>query len=279
MTSSNTDVVTVNISGTVIKKIYLAAVGGGTATITMKVKAEGLEGLTRSFKITVQEGPKAQRPTLVSQTTLKEYVYHNSIVVGMKASSTSNLEYELYRSKSPNKGFKKVTVNKPLKLGSAKYYTFEDYTGLKANTKYYYKVRARYTDSYNSNEWSEFSKVQAYWTAPKPISDKKVKYNKTTRQATIPSVKNVAGYVYTAHGVKKLGYNIFGQGVYVGVEKTLTTSKRIFTVKKVRSDMYASYIADVKPYAKHGKYYYVSGYRLTKKLSSFKATKTKKWAN
>ncbi len=272
VTSSNPNVVRV-VAGKpseTLRQIYIQGMDSGTATITFTVTKEGLlNGLSGSFQVTVKEGPKASAPVIASQTSFQPMVFSDRMFVGIKLLG-GNMEYEVYRSTSQNKGYKKIGSFIKENGEAGRLYEYDDLSkNLKANKKYYYKVRARHRDFYYSEEWSEFSAVKEYWTAPKMIEDKKVKYNKKTKTVTIPKVKNISGYIYTPHGVRKLGYNIFGQPVYWGCERTATSTKRIFKVKAFARTPVV-YVADVRPYAKHNKYYYAEGYKLTKKLSSFK---------
>ncbi len=288
VTSSNPGVVTVSKSGSTLTSIYLKGVGAGTATITITVTKEGLQGLSRSFNVTVVEGPVAPIPYIESQVKKGGYSFSFRIEIGFKV-MPGHIEYEIYRSTSKNKGYKKigsVTLEEDVGLkgyysiggtGMAyeegKLYGYDEYNtsgkALKPNKQYYFKIRARYMDSYNSNEWSDFSKPQGYWTAPAPIKDKKVKFNMKTRKATVPKVKNIAGYIYTVFSAERQGYNIFGQPVYYSQELTRTTKKRIFTVAKLKYGMKPLGVRDVVPYAKHGKYYYAHGYDIVKKVSKY----------
>lgn len=298
ITSSDTNVVKVlKGDSNLFADQYLKAVGPGSATITMTVinKEGPINGIARSFNINVTQGAKATAPTLMTQVNAKYSVYYNRINIAYKVKD-QNATYEVWRSTSPKKNFKKVGTIKVKKSsingymdvpswgsmepGSRTY--FDDFSKkhpVKANTKYYYKMRVKYTDEYFDNSWSNWSKVQAYWTSPKPIADKQVKFNKSTKKVTLPKQnKKMTGYIYTVSGVKFLGYNIFGGRVYYSANSTRHTTKRIFKVTNVEG-MRPSNVDTVIPYMKHGKYYYAHGYDLVKNLNKYKKTEGHKWAN
>lgn len=147
---------------------------------------------------------------------------------------------------------------------------FSDSKKLKQNTKYYYKIRVKYIEEEFDNSWSEWSKTVAYWTTPKPIKDSKVKYKKSTRKVTIPKQpKKVTGYLYCVGASRHVGYNIFGQEIRYRSGARRITTKRIFKVKNI-DGMRISVIYDVVPYVKHGKYYYVNGYKPLKSIQKLK---------
>lgn len=297
ITSSNPAVVEVRRDDSLqFADQYLKAVGPGSATITMTVvnKEGPINGISKSFNVNVTQGAKATAPVLTTQVAAKYSVYYNRIHIAYKIKD-QNATYEVWRSTSPNKNFKKVGTIKVQKSsingymdvpswgsmepGSKAY--FDDFSKkypVKANTKYYYKMRVKYTDEYFDNSWSKWSKVQAYWTSPKPIADKKVKYNRNTRKVTFPKQNiKMTGYIYTASGVKFLGYNIFGGKVYYSANSTRFSTKRTFKVANVEG-MKPSNVDTVIPYVKHGKYYYAHGYDLVKSPKKYKKTEGHKWS-
>ena len=150
---------------------------------------------------------------------------------------------------------------------------FGDGKKVKQNTKYYYKMRMKYTGVEYDNSWSKWSRVTgAYWTGVKPFKfdDNRIKLNKKTRKVTIPKPSTkVKGYIYSVGASKHLGYNIFGQEVRYRSGARRITTKRIFKVKNI-DGMRVSVVYDVIPYTKHGKYYYVHGYKPMKNINKFK---------
>ena len=301
VTSSNEKVVKVyqdNNDG-YFGSCYLKAVGPGTAVITLTVDKDEkgeFNGVTKSFQVTVKQGPKATAPVLCNQAASGAHLMYNRLDVVYKLKN-QNATYEIWRSTSPKKNFKKVgTIHVKEDVVLKGYFkvpgfagaweagskvTFDDYKKkfrLKANTKYYYKMRVKYTDAYYDNSWSKWSKVQVYWTPPQPLADSKIKFNKSSRIVKIPKVKNVSGYIYTAGAIEKLGYNVFGQGVYYTADKTTTTQKRSFKVGYVEG-MKPCEVTNVIPYKKHGQYYYAHGYKPVKKLTRYKASDGHKFAS
>ena len=270
-------------------KPYLKGVGPGKAVITLTVNHannKGLNGVSATFNVTVEGGGRATAPVLCDQAASGAYLLHNRLEVNYKLKN-QNAIYEIWRSKSPNKNFKRVGrivvkedsvmdgyFKVPYLSGSwegGEKVSFDDYSKkhrLQANTKYYYKMRVKYTDPYFDNSWSKWSKVRTYWTPPKPLADSKIKFNSGSRYVKIPKVKGAKGYIYTYSAVELRGYNVFGQPVYYTAEKTRTTSKRSFKVGTVEG-MRPDDVDDVVPYAKHGNYYYAHGYKPVKKLTRY----------
>ena len=274
MVSSNPKVVKVDQEAE--SRYSLVGLKAGTATITVTVNAdsgEDLAGMTKTFKVTVTEA-KAKTPVLYKQINANTEVYYDGIDVCFGIIKDEYVEYQIYRSTSPNKNFKKIKTVRVKDYGSFYdwyqddyYYLFKD-KKVKSNKKYYYKVRARYYNKENSNKWSAFTKAKAYWTAPKPV--KNFKYNKKTRKLTIPKVKNVAGYVYDVHSSRRLGYNIFGGAVLWIEDATRITKKRNITVKILDTKSAYQTVEYVTPYAKHGKYYYMNDKKPMKNINKVK---------
>lgn len=293
VTSSNSDIVQVEYTqgGLYLADWYdLKALKPGTATITVTINENAtnshLVGLSRSFEVTVTEapkGPKASKPYIYSQIDAETEIYSNKIGVCFELIDDYYVEYQIYRSTSPNKNFKKIKTKRVKDYiysdnheGHGDDYVFWD-KKVNPNKKYYYKVRARYYNKENSNKWSAFTKAKAYWTAPKPV--KNFKYNEKTRKLSIPKRKNVTGYVYYCSYIEKLGYNIFGGSVYYSEDATRITKKRNITVKKLPSGNAPEEIYGVDPYVKHGKYYYIDGREPMKNINSIKYYSDKKWAS
>jgi len=306
ITSSNEKVVSVKykyLSGDYLSDIELKAVGKGTATITIKVntdeeKNKDLNGFTDSFKITVTEEPKCKTPKLLTQLASKNDVSADSIYCGFQIMQ-GDIEYELWVSPYKNKKFKKAAWAKTTfyETDHLIEYSHEDYyseaeTGdiksmlitkygkkkIKQNTKYYVKIRARYIDESHSNDWSKFSKVKEYWTAPAWIKQSKVKFNEYNGYVTFPKVKGTKGYVYITDSVEKEGYNIFGQPVYFRVTESRVTTQSGFAVENLKYNMKPENVFSVRPYAKHGKYYYIDGSKPIKSLAKFKYWDSDKYA-
>ncbi|MBR3786594.1 MAG: Ig-like domain-containing protein [Firmicutes bacterium] len=264
----------------------IRGVSKGTATITATFVKEGaLQGIVKTFDVAVTERPKATAPKLIGQLAGGWEVGHNGNTLEFVLKAEAGI-YEIWRSTSPTKNFKrvgKVTVEEvsymtdtlhvhgyPAGHQAGDWVMYNDSKNVKQNTKYYYKVRVKYTGAEFDHSWSKFSKVQAYWTAPKPVPDKKVKHNKSTKKVTIPKQpKKVNGYIYSVGASKHLGYNIFGQEVRYRSGARRLTTKRSFKVSNI-DGMRVTVVYDVIPYVKHGKYYYVSGYKPMKNIKKLK---------
>ena len=292
-TSSNPDVVAVKVTGTGMyeqQNTKLMAVGKGTATITVTINGVGgLNNVVKTFDVNVTVNPKATAPKILDQIATGDTISYGGCGVGFRIKGQPAV-YEFWRSTSPKKNFKKVgqitivedSITKGVlrKKGdnlmsyeAGEKLIFEDGKKMKQNTKYYYKMRVKYTGVEYDNSWSRWSRVTgAYWTGVKPFKfdDSRIKLNKKTRKVTIPKpATKVQGYIYSVGASKHLGYNIFGQEVRYRSGARRITTKRIFTVKNI-DGMRVSVVYDVVPYTKHGKYYYVDGYKPMKSVNRFK---------
>ena len=255
----------------------------GKATLTLTVTDRSLKsecpdiyGKKFKCKVTVEEGPRADKTSIVSQAK-RSYkgVYYQYARVDIKVATGLPVEYELWCSTKEKGKYKKVDsakINDPtetvVSYKEGDIYSFDvDY--LKPNKKYYFKVRGRYQDEYHSRKWSDFSKPVAYWTAAKPLADSKITFDKSTHKASWKAVKGAKGYTYTIKAVEFLGYNVFGQKVYYIAEQTKVCKKNTVSVPAELLGTTVIGVEDVRPITKHGKYYFVDGSEMSKKMSSF----------
>lgn len=250
-TSSNSGIVDVSCSS---DSLDVYALHEGFSTITVKAVC----GNSVSFGIQVKPAlaktslPKVQERAFDNKILIEEiesYIYTDGFTGDVS-------QIQVWRSTKKNGKYKLIKTLGPKQLGC--YPAFED-KRLKANTAYYYKVRARCS---GEKTWGAFSKPVKYWTAPKrKVAGKKVNGQKVTWRRA----KGVKGYIVTDTYVKKLGYNVFGQKVMWGSSVTRTTSKTKWKLRKA-----SGWVDSITPYAKHGKYYYAHGKPVVKKTAKFK---------
>ncbi len=265
----------------IVDKRGVKGVKKGTVDVTLTITSDqepDLYGKTFTCKVTVIEGPKAKPTTVISQSKTADHaaVFYNHINVGVKYGDYD--EFQIWYSTKKDSGYKKLPIRKCRTVDDfdmvPQFYMYEVEKNLKANTKYYFKVRVRYRDEYHNGGWSKYSKPKEYWTAAKPISDSKVKFNKKTRKASWKKTKGAVGYVYTIKAYEILGKNIFGQDViYIARETKVTKKNNLKTPKKLLS-VPVKEVENVKPITKHGKYYFVNGEFMKKKTSAFKVEST-----
>lgn len=204
----------------------------------------------------------------------KPYVYSNKVEVGFKPLGSEGREkvtYELWRSTQKDGTYEKVAAATVTELNQAEMYGYStggtlddgeyylvDKKNVKANTKYYYKIRSRFTEG---DVYVDSPNIEIYWTAPKVKT--RIGYSKSLKRYAWKKVKGVAGYVYWVgeDGDRELIWNsTFSHytytGGYDGYRTTKTYAKKGVTV------------LSVSPYTKHGKYYYMANHPLTKNKSN-----------
>lgn len=127
-------------------------------------------------------------------------------------------------------------------------YEYKDYD-VKPNHKYWYKVQ---TIAWDSEEWSEESEPEVFWTLPKW---KSFRVKRKGNNVSWRKMKGATGYVVTETYDKFVGYNIFGQRLYDCYRKTYFTKKNKYKIKN-RNYYKNSISVSVGCYVKHdGKYY------------------------
>lgn len=273
------------------KDKYIEAVNPGVATL--KIVHTDIVHENGSYYYVEDKAPHYVEITVLDRKTLASdnatvisqvksgldnctpYVYSNKVEVAFKPTNPvghlNDTIFELWRSTSKNGKYKKVASATLLELREA----YDDYNGyglggqidddtyylmdhkkVKANTKYYYKIRSRYT---YADAYSEFSNVKIYWTAPKTKYN--ISYNKSLGRYSWKKVKNVSGYVYWVDVEGSLKWNTSYTDVYhetleFGYRTTKTYAKKGLKV------------SSVSPYRKHGDYYYMDNHALTKYKSN-----------
>lgn len=259
--SSNTKIATVNANG------WVTGVKHGNATITAQLQ----NGKKATYKIVVKEMKAVgevvdqrgfyayhnKNEVLLNFTPYKD-TYHDATYISGLDIDKVKRTFKVYRSTKKNGKYKyigKVSYKKTLG-----YLEFVD-KKVKPNTRYYYKVKVKV---HGDGDFGPFSKPMEYWTAPKPKV--KIKSN-TLSKASWKKVKGTTGYLVTEHCIQFAGYNIFGQELRDSITaaklvKKTTYKKKYYDLSKggakSKSDL------SVTTYAKHGKYYYVSGRIITK---------------
>lgn len=263
----------------------LTGVYGGNTTVTLTVTDGDIVGYTKEFNVNVAMLDKAGVVKMAPANS-KCNAYSHTAEIRFKPLE-GDVEYKLYRSTSKYGTYKHVKtlannrnantndkidayidVYSTRKDGS--YVIYENQDTLKANKKYYYKIKARRLEPDANNAWSAFSEPVAYYTAPKYLTKKQYSYNKRTRYLKISKITGAVGYAYEIGGAKKLGYNIYGRPVYIGKEQTLITTKRSFKVKSYIDGVPTGSVDSVLPYTKHNGLYYAHGHKLTTKPANFK---------
>ncbi len=286
--SSNPEVISVIEERNFVwdKSYKLFAKKEGTAQVTITVNTQDglVKDFVRTMNITVTASEKCSTPVMVSP--MKTEIGSTWINVIFNMIVGPEVEYEIYRSNKKNTGFTKVgsvkikksTNSTPYVNGSMsgsmslldETYTYVDKKKVKQNKQYYYKIRARYCDPYSSHseEWSDFTKVQSYWTALKCPKNNKIRYTLSGKDVW-PKAKGAVSYVYNANAIVRRGYNIFGKPILSSWTDTIVAKKNKVTIHKVKAGVKINNLSGVCPITKHGKYYYAEGYLPQKKLKSY----------
>ena len=265
-----------SMAGSPYQSYTLVPAGGGQCEVYIDVVKGALAGKRFTIQMTVTSKESCPGTTLRSQGKANHSLFYFENEIDFKILREASVEYELYRSTSKDSGYKLVktfTGSNHSDFGET-YGTVQDGDNankLKANTRYYYKIRARYTDPKYDNTWSEFSSPVSYYTAAKPLAKSKYSYSESTHRLKITKVTGAKGYIYRLRACDFIGYNVFGQSVMFSEEQNLYTSKTNFITKKKVQNHTAYTVNWVIPVTKHGDYYYANGYKPVKKTSAYKS--------
>lgn len=261
--SSNKKIVTINNKGVIKGKKE------GKATVTAYLP----NGKKATCKVTVKE--KTALAKVNSQVgwscyhdKVSVYVEYNPVDDSLKYKSNL-LTFKIYRSNTKN-GKYKLIATESTKMGSVSYYDKK----VKANKKYYYKVAVKLE---GEKKYGPLSKPVEYWTAPNPkvtiiSSGEPVKWKKAT---------GATHYIVTEDWFSFNGYNIFGQKVFTSCKQDRLVNGTSFARRE-----YTYYSSGntglsevtVKAAAKHGKYYYASGCKVTNKKSELEVYDSHKYS-
>ena len=218
----------------------VTAVAGNTATI------KGLKGYT-SYKFRVRSYTRDHNKAIVCGAASAAVTAKTSLEsTGLKAASSTSSSLKLSWSKANNAtGYQlQQYINKNWK--TVKNTTGSSYTvsGLKANTKYYFRVRA-YVKTSSGYVYGPFTKLTTYTNLAKTAS---AKVKKTTATAATLSWSKVSGAA---------GYQVWMYSGGKWVRKTNTTSTSA-TISGLKSG--TKYYFRVRAYRKSGSSYIYGDY-------------------
>lgn len=264
-----------NENAIVIKNHYLLTNNPGKSTITLKIDRcsnKNFIGKTFTFDMTVTATPPCPGTKMVSQGKAGHYCSYKYLEASFYVIK-GEVEYEVYMSNSKKGEYKLVSTKSATASETSVLIHIGDMISVstydvKPDTKYYFKVRARYTDSFSDNSFSKFSEPVEYWTAAAEITEK-ISFSSSSRKGSWPAHKGAKGYFYQLGASHFEGYNIFGQRVYYTESQQYISKKNTITAPKKISALAPASLGKIYPITKHGKYYYLNGQKLCKSMKSF----------